>query len=73
MTYGKYLSVFQVPEAVLARDLLYACQGIDSKYLRYNDTASQHLGGYEVDAQVGVPYVDRQVLLVLSEIGWLFK
>ena len=73
MPHRKKWNDFQVPEAVLTRDLLYACQGIDSKYLRYNEAASQHLGGYEVDAHAGVPNVDRQVLLVLSEIGWLFK
>lgn len=63
----------QVPEAVLARDLIYACQGIDSKYLSYNGSASQQSEGFEVDAHAGVPTADRQVLLVLSEIGWLFK
>ena len=63
----------QVPEAVLARDLIYACQGIDSKHLHYSDTASQQLGGFEVDGRAGIPTVERQVLLVLSEIGWLFK
>ena len=58
---------------MLARDLIYACQGIDSKHLCYNGSASQQLGGFEVDARAGIPTADRQVLLVLSEIGWLFK
>ena len=63
----------QVAESVLARDLIYACQGIDSKYLHYNVAANQNMGGFEIDSRAGIPAVDRQVLLVLSEIGWLFK
>lgn len=64
---------FEVAESVLARDLIYACQGIDSKHLHYNVAANQNLGGFEVDSRAGIPTVDRQVLLVLSEVGWLFK
>ena len=63
----------QVAEVVLARDLIYACQGIDSKYLRYNVAANQNMGGYEVDSRAGIPSVNRQALLVLSEVGWLFR
>ena len=63
----------QVAESVLTRDLIYACQGIDSKYLHYNVAANQNMGGFEIDSRAGIPAVDRQVLLVLSEIGWLFK
>ena len=58
---------------MLARDLIYACQGIDNQYLCYNGSASQHSGGFEVDPHAGVPTADRQVLRALSEIGWLFK
>ena len=58
---------------MLARDLIYACQGIDSKYLHYNAAANHSLGGYEVDSKAGIPSVDRQALLVLSEVGWLYR
>lgn len=52
---------------------MYACQGVDSKYLHYNAAANKSLGGYEVDTRAGIPSVSRQALLVLSEIGWLYR
>eukprot|EP00898_Chlorokybus_atmophyticus_P006935 jgi/Chlat1/7242/Chrsp58S06891 len=59
----------QVPESALVRDVLYACQGIDGKYIRFDNNAD----GYIVDPKVGVARPTRELLRRICELGWLYK
>ena len=63
----------QVSEMALVRDVLYVCQGIDGKYIRYSPTAAGGLGGYALDPSTGLPAAQQQLLLQLCELGWLFR
>jgi len=63
----------QVPETMLVRDVLYACQGIDGKYLRWQPAACGGSGGYAADAGVTLPLAEQQLTLQLCELGWLFR
>uniref|UniRef100_A0A453N9R8 Gamma-tubulin complex component n=1 Tax=Aegilops tauschii subsp. strangulata TaxID=200361 RepID=A0A453N9R8_AEGTS len=59
----------EVSEATLVRDVLYACQGIDGRYVRY-DKASDT---YDLPAGVHVPSSTRTLVRKLCEVGWLFR
>ncbi|EMS57943.1 Gamma-tubulin complex component 3-like protein [Triticum urartu] len=59
----------EVSEATLVRDVLYACQGIDGRYVRY-DKASDT---YDLPAGVRVPGSTRTLVRKLCEVGWLFR
>ncbi|KAL4587567.1 hypothetical protein LXL04_000439 [Taraxacum kok-saghyz] len=58
-----------VSEEVLVRDVLYACQGIDGKYVKFNET----IDGYALLDSVRVPKPTRIMICKLCELGWLFK
>jgi gamma-tubulin complex component 3 len=60
---------FEVTEAALVRDVIYAIQGIDGKYLKF-DFASDM---YKIDATVGVPQPIRDQVAKLAELGWLYR
>ncbi|CAH2073828.1 unnamed protein product [Thlaspi arvense] len=59
----------EVTEEVLVRDVLYACQGIDGKYVKFNS----EIDGYAVLDYVKVPRATRIMVRMLSELGWLFR
>ncbi|EFJ34488.1 hypothetical protein SELMODRAFT_438859 [Selaginella moellendorffii] len=60
---------FELSEAALVRDVLYACQGIDGRYVRFDKEAD----GYIVDENLRIPRATRVLVRRLCEVGWLFK
>ncbi|CAH8284662.1 unnamed protein product [Eruca vesicaria subsp. sativa] len=59
----------EVTEEVLVRDVLYACQGIDGKFVKFNS----EIDGYAVVDYVKVPRATKTMVRMLSELGWLFR
>ncbi|KAF5200937.1 Gamma-tubulin complex component [Thalictrum thalictroides] len=59
----------EVLEGVLVRDVLYACQGIDGKYVKFD----KNLDGYAVGDSVKVPRATKLMIRKLCELGWLFR
>ncbi|CAI5726815.1 unnamed protein product [Hyaloperonospora brassicae] len=60
---------FDVPEAVLLRDVLYALQAIESRYLYFDDT----LDRFQITRSVGVPTPMRELIYMLCDLGWLYR
>ncbi|CAL1372363.1 unnamed protein product [Linum trigynum] len=58
-----------VSEEVLVRDVLYACQGIDGKYVKFD----AGLDGYALPENLKVPRSTRTMVRKLCELGWLFR
>lgn len=58
----------EIPEGVLVRDVLYACQGIDGKYVKFD----KGLDGYALSESLRVPRSTRIMVRKLCELGWLF-
>ena len=48
-------------------------QGFDGQYVRYSPQAVGGLGGFEVAPKAGIPRVQRQLMLRICELGWLFR
>ncbi|XP_004303346.1 PREDICTED: gamma-tubulin complex component 3 [Fragaria vesca subsp. vesca] len=59
----------EVSEEALVRDVLYACQGIDGKYVKFDSNAD----GYVLSDLVKVPRGTRIMVRKLCELGWLFR
>ncbi|XP_062199147.1 gamma-tubulin complex component 3-like [Phragmites australis] len=59
----------EVSEAALVRDVLYACQGIDGRYVRYDKAGD----AYGLPDGVRVPRSTRTLVRKLCELGWLFR
>ncbi|CAD6219030.1 unnamed protein product [Miscanthus lutarioriparius] len=59
----------EVSEAALVRDVLYACQGIDGRYVRYDKSVD----AYDLPDGVRVPRSTRTLVRKLCELGWLFR
>ena len=59
----------EVSEQLLLRDVVFALQGIDGEYIKYDSAVK----GYVVDAGVGVPGSTRQLIRRICEGGWLFR
>ncbi|PIA53361.1 hypothetical protein AQUCO_00900144v1 [Aquilegia coerulea] len=59
----------EVLEGVLVRDVLYTCQGIDGKYVKFD----KNLDGYAVGDSVKVPRATKVMVRKLCELGWLFR
>ena len=59
----------QVPESALVRDVIFVCQGINGRYIRYDAAAE----GYVIDPNVGIPRAPRALIQRLVEAGWLFR
>ncbi|BBM99355.1 gamma-tubulin complex component 3 [Marchantia polymorpha subsp. ruderalis] len=59
----------EVTEAALVRDVVYACQGIDGRYVKFD----KEQDGYVVDSNVKVPKATRVLVRRLCEVGWLFR
>lgn len=60
---------YEVSEEVLVRDVLYACQGIDGKFVKFDE----NIDGYVLPDSVKVPRGARTMIRKLCELGWLFK
>lgn len=58
-----------VSEEVLVRDVLYACQGIDGNYVKFDSNAD----GYVLPDSIKVPRATRIMVRKLCELGWLFR
>ena len=63
------VSDFDVSEADLVRDVLFVCQGIDGRHIRFEATVD----GYLLDRHVSIPPAPRQLLQRLCEAGWLAR
>ena len=59
----------EVSEEVLVRDVLYACQGIDGTYVKFDE----NVDGYALSDSVKVPRATRIMVQKLCELGWLFR
>ncbi|KAK4784295.1 hypothetical protein SAY86_018663 [Trapa natans] len=59
----------EVSEELLVRDVLYACQGIDGKYVKFGTIVD----GYILPDMVRVPRATRTIVRKLCELGWLFR
>ncbi|KAL8456305.1 hypothetical protein ACS0TY_034498 [Phlomoides rotata] len=59
----------EVSEVILVRDVLYACQGIDGKYVKFDEKAD----AYVLPDLVKVPRATRIMVRKLCELGWLFR
>ncbi|DBA01156.1 TPA: hypothetical protein N0F65_002291, partial [Lagenidium giganteum] len=66
-TYSNQTS-FDVPEEILLRDVLYALQAIDSRYLYFDPI----LDGFQIADNVGIPTPMRDLVQKLCELGWLY-
>jgi gamma-tubulin complex component 3 len=59
----------EVSEAALVRNVLYACQGIDGRYVRYDKAGD----AYDLPDGIRVPRSTRTLVRKLCELGWLFR
>ena len=59
----------EIGEQELVRDVLFACQGIDGKHVRYN----RQMASYVVDPAAPVRPGARDLARKLTELGWLFR
>ncbi|XP_016541058.2 gamma-tubulin complex component 3 [Capsicum annuum] len=73
MAYKEFVDLWkeenEVSEDVLVRDVLYSCQGIDGKYVKYDKNED----GYVLPDWMKVPRATRNVVRKLCELGWLFR
>ncbi|EPS71643.1 hypothetical protein M569_03113 [Genlisea aurea] len=73
MAYREFADIVKdendVTELLLVRDVLYASQGIDGKYVKFDEAAD----AYTITEMVKVPRATRIMVLKLCELGWLFK
>ncbi|KAK1931915.1 Gamma-tubulin complex component 3 [Phytophthora citrophthora] len=60
---------FDVPEEVLLRDVLYALQAIESRYLYFDDAADR----FQITRSVGVPTPMRELIHMLCDLGWIYR
>ncbi|KAJ1697843.1 hypothetical protein LUZ63_006355 [Rhynchospora breviuscula] len=61
----------EVEESALVRDVLYACQGIDGRYVNYRSLNG--VDGYDLPDSLTLPRSTRTMVRKLCEIGWLYK
>lgn len=73
MAYREFMNLLkeenEVTEEVLVRDVLYACQGIDGKFVKFNEKVD----GYVLPDGVRIPRATRIMVRKLCELGWLFR
>ncbi|KAL7692532.1 putative gamma-tubulin complex component protein [Plasmopara halstedii] len=60
---------FDVPEEVLIRDVLYALQAIESRYLYFDNAADR----FQITSSASVPKPMRELIYMLCELGWIFR
>ncbi|KAL1312294.1 hypothetical protein HN51_038924 [Arachis hypogaea] len=61
----------EVSEEVLVRDVLYACQGVDGKYVKFDGGSDG--AGYVLSDSIRVPRATRIMVHKLCELGRLFR
>jgi gamma-tubulin complex component 3 len=61
----------EVEESALVRDVLYACQGIDGRYVTHQTVNG--MDGYDLPESLTLPRSTRTMVRKLCEIGWLYK
>eukprot|EP00899_Mesostigma_viride_P022858 jgi/Mesvir1/3757/Mv15031-RA.1 len=59
----------EVSESALVRDVVFTCQAIDGRHIRWDEEDD----AYVVDPKVGVPRATRDLLRRLCELGWLYR
>lgn len=59
----------EIDEQTLVRDVLYAAQGIDGRFVRFDPRSD----GYDLPETMRVPRSMRTMVRRLCELGWLFK
>lgn len=59
----------EVTESALVKDVLYACQGIDGRFVKFD----KDFDGYAVSESYNVPRTTRCMVRKLCELGWLYK
>ncbi|XP_042048394.1 gamma-tubulin complex component 3-like [Salvia splendens] len=73
MAYREFVDLIkeenEVSEVVLVRDVLYVCQGIDGKYVKFDEKVD----AYVLPELVKVPRATRIMVQKLCELGWLFR
>ncbi|KAF2358866.1 Gamma-tubulin complex component protein [Trinorchestia longiramus] len=62
-------SQVEVTEEVLVREVLFVLQGIEGKIIKYDIAAD----GYRIDPKVRISKPVRDLILKLSEVGWLYS
>ncbi|TMW63630.1 hypothetical protein Poli38472_002571 [Pythium oligandrum] len=60
---------FEVTEEVLLRDVLYALQAIDSRYIYFDKAADR----FQITRSAGVPTPMREMIHKLCELGWFYR
>lgn len=60
---------FEIPEAALVRDIVYVCQGINGKYIKFDAMTD----AFNFIPGANIPLPARELLRRLSELGWLFR
>ena len=53
----------------LVRDVLFVLQGLDGSFVKFDGNS----GKYVVDPRANISYANNQLLVRLSELGWLHK
>ena len=59
----------QVPEGVLVRDVIFAMQGIDGQFIKFDKSVD----GFVVQRGHGVPGPTRDLVRRICESGWLYR
>ncbi len=54
---------------VLVRNVLCACQGLASTHIMLSQDGDSHV----IDPRAGISVPERQLMLRLCELGWLFR
>lgn len=62
-------SMLEVSEDILLRDVIYALQGVDGTFVKYNYVADS----YTLDKSISSPAATRDMVQKICELGWLFK
>lgn len=64
------MTCVQLLSKSLVREVLYACQAVNGKYL---SMPSDDNGSFLIDPAIGAPTPECQLMLKLAELGWLFR
>ncbi|XP_013415922.1 gamma-tubulin complex component 3 homolog [Lingula anatina] len=59
---------YEIPEAVLLREMVYVLQGIDGQLIKWDINNA----GYRIDDKAGIARAVRQKVTKLAECGWLY-
>ncbi|GJQ10092.1 hypothetical protein GpartN1_g1883.t1 [Galdieria partita] len=60
---------YEISEAILVREAIYAVQGIEGKYVKYQEKNDE----YAVAPDIGVPQPVRELIRRICRMGWLYK